>query len=179
MKGDIETLLAFSLEPDSYKFVPASYACFHSGQCARIEKNGVELGYIGALHPGIQRKLGISGDCYLFELALLPLQDRLLPAAKTLSKFPEVSRDLAIVVDQNSCSGDILDNVRENAGEFLTKLRIFDVYQGDAVAKDKKSLALGLTWQHPSRTLSEDDINAIISNCVNGLQDKFNANLRN
>ncbi len=179
VKGDIETLISLGLETNGYEFAAADYSCFHSGQCARIEKDGVAVGHVGALHPAIQRKLGISSSCYLFELELAPLQDRILPSAAALSKFPEVSRDLAIVVDRHSPAADILDNVRENAGEFLTDLRIFDVYQGDAVAKDKKSIALGLTWQHPSRTLSEDDINTIISNCVNGLQDKFNANLRN
>lgn len=178
LKGDIETLLAPGLAPDSYTFVPTSYACFHSGQCARVEKEGVEVGHIGALHPAIQRKLGISNNCYMFELALSPLQARLLPSASQLSKFPEVSRDLSIVIDRKTSSASILDNVRENAGEFLSNLRIFDVYQGDAVTKEEKSIALGLTWQHPSRTLSEDDINSIISKCVNGLQDKFNANLR-
>ncbi|HIN76247.1 MAG TPA: hypothetical protein EYM96_08675, partial [Rhodospirillales bacterium] len=55
---------------------------------------------------------------------------------------------------------------------------IFDVYQGDAVTKGKKSIALGLTWQHPSRTLSDEDINTIIGSCVNALYDKFNAKLR-
>ena len=115
----------------------------------------------------------------MFEVQLAPLQERRLPAARVLSKFPEVSRDLAILIERSYASADVLANVRENAGEHLTDLRIFDVYQGDAVAKDKKSIALGLTWQHPSRTLSEDDINTIISKCVNGLQDKFNANLRN
>mgnify|MGYP000017422522 FL=1 len=107
------------------------------------------------------------------------MQLRKLPAASALSKFPEVSRDLAILIDRDCSSGEILSNVRDNSGEYLTGLRIFDVYQGDGVAKDKKSVALGLTWQHPSRTLSEDDVNKIISNSVNGLQDKFNANLRN
>jgi phenylalanyl-tRNA synthetase beta chain len=65
------------------------------------------------------------------------------------------------------------------AGEFLSDLRIFDVYQGDAIAQNEKSIALGLTWQHPSRTLSDEEINTIIGSCVNVLQDKFNANLRN
>ncbi len=179
VKGDVEVLLSLGLEPDRYSFVTAEYACFHSGQCARIEKDGILVGHVGALHPAIQRKLGLSGNCYLFELELAPLQERLLPIASALSKFPEVSRDLAILIDNSYSSADILANVREHAGEHLTKLRIFDVYQGDAVAKGKKSIALGLTWQHPSRTLSEDDINTIISSCVNGLQDKFNANLRN
>lgn len=179
VKGDVEILLALGLESERYNFAAADYACFHSGQCARVEKDGVAVGHLGALHPAIRRKLGLSGNCYLFELALEPLQQRRLPAAAALSKFPEVSRDLAFLVDENHSSASILANVRENAGEYLTGLRIFDVYQGDAVAKEKKSIALGLTWQHPSRTLSEDDVNAIIRNCVNGLQDKFNANLRN
>jgi len=179
LKGDVELLLALGLEPDRYTFVAADYACFHSGQCARIESNGAIVGHIGALHPAILRKMGITGSCYMFEVQLAPLQERRLPAARALSKFPEVSRDLAILIDSSCASADVLANVSENAGEHLTDLRIFDVYQGDAVAKSKKSIALGLTWQHPSRTLSEDDINIIISKCVNGLQDKFNANLRN
>jgi phenylalanyl-tRNA synthetase beta chain len=179
LKGDIELLLALGLVPDRYTFVAADYACFHSGQCARIESNGAIVGHIGALHPAMRRKLGITGNCYMFEVELAPLQERRLPAARALSKFPEVSRDLAILIGRSYASADVLANVRENAGEHLTDLRIFDVYQGDAVAKNKKSIALGLTWQHPSRTLSEDDINTIINKCVNGLQDKFNANLRN
>jgi phenylalanyl-tRNA synthetase beta chain len=179
LKGDVELLLALGLEPDRYSFAAAEYACFHSGQCARIERDGAIVGHIGALHPAMQRKMGLTGNCYLFEVELAPLQKRRIPAASALSKFPEVSRDLAILIDSNCVSADVLANVRENAGEHLTDLRIFDVYQGDAVARDKKSIALGLTWQHPSRTLSEDDINTIISKCVNGLQDKFNANLRN
>jgi len=90
-----------------------------------------------------------------------------------------VSRDLAIVIDEAIPAADVMGLVRENAGEDLTDVRIFDVYQGDAVTKGKKSLALGLTWQHPSRTLSDEEINDIISSCVNALQNKFNANLRN
>lgn len=179
VKGNIEALLSMGLESERYDFAPAEYACFHSGQCASLSKDGNIIGYIGALHPALQRKLGITASCYLFELELGPLQLRKLPAASELSKFPEVSRDLAILIDDDCSSGEILSNVRGNAGEYLTDLRIFDVYQGDGVAKNKKSIALGLTWQHPSRTLSEDDVNTIISNCVNGLQDKFNANLRN
>ena len=179
LKGDIELLLTLGLEADRYIFVATEYACFHNGQCARIERDGAVVGHIGALHPAMQRKMGITESCYLFELQLAPLQERRLSAASALSKFPEVSRDLAILIDSNYSSSDILANVRESAGEHLTDLRIFDVYQGDAVEKGKKSIALGLTWQHPSRTLSEDDINTIISKCVNGLQDKFNANLRN
>ncbi len=179
VKGDVESLLSLGADLSTYSFSASNHGCFHSGQCARVEKAGELIGHIGALHPAIQRKLGIAANTLLFELALEPIKPRLLPQAKPLSKFPEVNRDLAIVLDATTSSAAILANMRENAGDYLTNLRIFDVYQGDAVEKGKKSIALGLTWQHPSRTLSDDDINTIISSCVNGLQDKFNANLRN
>jgi len=82
------------------------------------------------------------------------------------------------VLDETIAADKIQSLIRKNAGDYLTDLRIFDVYQGDAVAKGKKSIALGLTWQHPSRTLSDEEINAIISSCVKALQEQFNADLR-
>ena len=72
----------------------------------------------------------------------------------------------------------LLQSGQASAGEFLSDLRIFDVYQGDAIAKGQKSVALGLTWQHPSRTLSDEEINTTECNCVNALQEQFNADLR-
>ncbi|MDP6096340.1 MAG: phenylalanine--tRNA ligase subunit beta [Gammaproteobacteria bacterium] len=179
VKGDVESLLSLGGGILPYNFTAASHSCFHGGQCAAIEHDGQLLGYVGTLHPAIQRKLGISSGTCLFELDLDPLRARELPVARTLSKFPEVGRDLAIVIDNEVSAAAVMANVRANAGDYLKDLRIFDVYQGDAVKKGKKSIALGLTWQHPSRTLSEDDISSIISSCVNALEDKFNANLRN
>ena len=123
--------------------------------------------------------MNADSNIYIFELVLNELQKTNIPRTKELSKYPEVSRDIAIVTDENTSSSEILSNVEKSAGEFLINSRIFDVYQGDAVAKGKKSIALGLTWQHPSRTLSDDEINTIIRNCVNALQDQFNAELRN
>lgn len=179
VKGDVESLLSLGRRTDSFEFVPAQHSTFHPGQCAAVMANGALVGYVGALHPSIQRELGIDRATYLFELSLQVLLEARVPRASELSKYPEVHRDLAIVVDETITSDKIQGLIRDNAGEYLTDLRIFDVYQGDAVAKNKKSIALGLTWQHPSRTLSDDEINTIISSCVNALQDKFNADLRN
>jgi len=98
---------------------------------------------------------------------------------KELSRFPEVGRDLAFVIDASVSAGQIHELVTRCAGPHLVDLRIFDVYQGDAVEKSKKSIAMGLTLQHPSRTLGDDDINGIINSCVKGLEAEFNAKLRN
>lgn len=179
VKGDVETLLDFAKNQNSFRFVPAMHQALHRGQCAALELNGVRVGILGALDPALQRELGFNNRVYLFEVDIENLQKARIPRIKELSKYPEVNRDLAIVVDVKVSAAQIIDNVRESAGDSLVDLRIFDVYQGDAVEKTKKSIALGLTLQHPSRTLSEDDINEIISRCVKGLDAKFNAKLRN
>jgi phenylalanyl-tRNA synthetase beta chain len=179
VKGDVESLLFQGGKTGQFSFRSAQIPVCHPGRCAAvIADDGSVVGHLGALHPQLQRDLDLHGEIYLFELRLAPLQHTELPRAKTLSRHPEVSRDLAIVVDESVAAGDLLAVVRENAGENLTDLRIFDVYQGDAVTKNKKSLALGLTWQHPSRTLSDEEINAIISSCINALEEQFNASLR-
>ncbi len=179
VKGDIESLLGIGIRDQTVLFTSAGSAPFHGGQCAAVILDSNQVGLIGALHPAIQRELELPANVYLFELNLDVIEEGVVPHASSLSKFPEVSRDLAIVIDEAIPAADVMGLVRENAGEDLTDVRIFDVYQGDAVTKGKKSLALGLTWQHPSRTLSDEEINDIISSCVNALQNKFNANLRN
>ncbi|MEQ8953648.1 MAG: phenylalanine--tRNA ligase subunit beta [Gammaproteobacteria bacterium] len=177
-KGDVEALLSSHGRDAGYQFTAATAPGLHQGQCARIEGADGLLGYVGALHPAIQRDMGFSHPVYLFELLLEGLQSGQVPRSTELSRYPQVSRDLALVVEEEVSAREILALVRKNAGEALTDLRIFDVYQGDAIEKGKKSLALGLTWQHPSRTLSDEEINAIISSCINALQKQFNANLR-
>jgi phenylalanyl-tRNA synthetase beta chain len=179
VKGDVESLLAFSRSASDFSFTTTNHPTFHSGQCAEIRKDDQLIGYVGALHPRLQRDLGISTPAFLFELDLDQILPRVLPNAETLSRFPEVNRDLAILVSNETQATEITAAVYENAGEYLTDLRIFDVYQGDAIEKSKKSIALGLTWQHPSRTLNDEEINAIIINCIKALEEQFNASLRN
>jgi phenylalanyl-tRNA synthetase beta chain len=180
VKGDIESLLDLGANGAGFQFLATEAQGYHPGQCAEVRAaDGSSIGVIGALHPSIQREMGLDTVVYLFELDLAAVLAAEIPVASELSRYPEVSRDLALVIDESVSSGAISQTVWENAGEFLVGLQIFDVYQGDAVTKGKKSVALGLTWQHPSRTLSDEEINAIISSCINALQEQFNANLRN
>jgi phenylalanyl-tRNA synthetase beta chain len=180
LKGDVENLLGMTGSFEDYYFVAAKQAGFHDGQCAEISHKelGV-IGVLGAIHPSVVRELGVTGPVFAFEIKLTALTRGRLPKSQAPSKFPEVNRDLAIVVDDSVNSAEILREIRLQGSEFLVDLRIFDVYQGDAVQVGKKSIALGLTWQHPSRNLTDDEINTIISNTVNALQEQFNANLRN
>lgn len=178
-KGDLETILSLSGEHDKFTFKAQKHPALHNGQCARILKSGLPVGWIGALSPVLQRALDLNDKTFLFEIELAAVLSARKPAFKALSRFPEVSRDLAVLVDRHIPAQAIRSELQALAGEHLTSLRIFDVYQGDAISSEKKSMALGLTWQHPSRTLGDDDINSIIERCVKGLEVKFNAKLRN
>ena len=177
LKGDVEVLA--SLGGTGFSFQPAQQAPFHPGQCAQLlSSTGMEVGILGTLNPAIGRELGLEDSVCLFELELDWLLEARLPAARSLSKYPEVSRDLAIIVEESVSADAISRVVREAAGVNLCDFRIFDIYQGDAIEKGKKSVAMGLTWQHPCRTLSDEEVTSIISNCIKVLQDRLNAALR-
>lgn len=183
LKGDVESLFDPGRQGGSLEFrsIPTESinAALHPGQCAELYIDGKNAGFLGALNPKIQRQLDIPAKVFLFELSFDALQKALVPFFQELSRFPEVNRDLAILVNRDVKSSEILDIVRQNAGNLLRNVKVFDVYQGDAMGQEKKSIALGLTLQHPSRTLSDQDVNGIIDCCVKELEDKFNAKLRN
>ncbi|MDB3994061.1 phenylalanine--tRNA ligase subunit beta, partial [Gammaproteobacteria bacterium] len=179
IKGDVEVLLDLRREKTPIKFSASEHPSMHPGQCARVSDcKNKEIGYLGALNPSVSQEMGFTNAVFLFEIALDEIKTTRIPSAKLLSKYPEVSRDLALVLDESVASSEILDCVKENAGDRLVELRIFDVYQGDAIEEGKKSVALGLTWQDPSRTLSDDEINTTIIRCVKALREQFNAKLR-
>jgi phenylalanyl-tRNA synthetase beta chain len=178
VKGDLEALLAYAGGLDQYAFVPDSHVALHPGQCARLERNGEFVGYFGAMHPSLLSQLSLTGPVFLFELALSPIEEGVLPQFKELSKFPEIRRDLAVIVDDQVPVSSARDAVREAAGEWLQEVTLFDVYQGKGIDIGKKSLALGLTWQHPSRTLNDDEVNEVFEAIVTILKQRFAATLR-
>ncbi len=178
VKADVEAVLGFAGAQDDFRFVPGSHPALHPGQTARIEREGREVGYIGALHPELSKTLGLDRPVFVFELVLAEVAVGRLPKFHELSRFPEVRRDLALVADRDVSATAVLDVIRENAGEWLTDLKLFDVYQGKGVDPLRKSLAVGLTWQHPSRTLTDDEVNASTQQILTSLEERLNATLR-
>ena len=178
LKGDVEALLAAAGSADAFRFVPGEHPALHPGQCARIEREGRTVGHMGAIHPQLASDLGIEQPLFLFELELAELAEGKLPAFSELSRFPEVRRDLALLVDRDTPAYEVLNCIREKAGDYLTDLKLFDVYQGKGIDPARKSVAVGLTWQHPSRTLSDDEVSAVTQAILTSLGDRFNATLR-
>lgn len=178
-KADVEALLAAAGDAASFTFVPGEHSALHPGQTARIEREGRLVGYLGAIHPELAKTLGLDQPLFLFELLLSEITAGRMPAFKELSRFPEVRRDLALLVDREVPAQNLLADIREQAGEWLTDLRLFDVYQGKGIDPLRKSLAVGLTWQHPSRTLNDDEVSTATQNILTSLEQRFNATLRN
>ncbi|MDV7209968.1 phenylalanine--tRNA ligase subunit beta [Azotobacter beijerinckii] len=177
-KADVEALLAAVGAADEYHFVGGEHPALHPGQTARIEREGRLVGFLGALHPELGKALGLDQPVFLFELVLAEIAAGRLPAFRELSRFPEVRRDLALIVDSETAAEAVLQAIREAAGEYLSDLRLFDVYQGKGIDPQRKSLAVGLTWQHPSRTLNDDEVNTTTQNILTSLEERFNATLR-
>ncbi len=178
VKADVEAVLGFSGALDDFTFVSGQHPALHPGQTARIERDGREVGYIGAIHPELSKTLGLDRPVFVFELVLADVAKGRLPKFHELSRFPEVRRDLALIADCDVASSAVLDVIRDNAGEWLTDLRLFDVYQGKGIDPHRKSLAVGLTWQHPSRTLTDDEVNATTQQILTSLEERLNATLR-
>lgn len=178
IKGDLEALLAVTGDSESFSFAPANHSALHPGQTAGVYRDGELQGFVGALHPSLQQQLGLSQAVYVFEVRLSALLKGRIPAFAPLSRYPEVRRDLALLVARDLPAQSLLTAVKEAAGESLVNLKIFDVYMGKGIDPQRKSVALGLTFQHPSRTLNEDEINASIDSVVKALEAKFSATLR-
>jgi phenylalanyl-tRNA synthetase beta chain len=178
LKADVEALLGYAGAAAAFSFVPGEHPALHPGQTARIEREGRLVGFMGALHPELAKTLGLDQPVFLFELVLAEVATGRMPAFSELSRFPEVRRDLALLVDREQPAEAVLATIREAAGEWLTDLKLFDVYHGKGIDPHRKSLAVGLTWQHPSRTLNDDEVSTTTQNIITSLEERFNATLR-
>ena len=180
VKGDIEALLALGGQRQ-FLFRPAHHPALHPGQAAEIVHSGNKdcpIGLLGVLHPLIQAKSGLEKSAIIFELRISALQAAFIPEFREISRYPAIRRDLALVLAEAISAQDVLDNVRKTAGGLLANLELFDEYRGEGIDSGRKSLALGLTLQDTSRTLNEEDVEAVIGRVVAGLKADFEAQLR-
>jgi phenylalanyl-tRNA synthetase beta chain len=176
LKGDLESLAA--LAGASLEFRPVVLPWAHPGRSAEVLRDGVAIGWIGQLHPGLQRQLGLDPEVHAFELDLEPLLQRPLPRARALSRYPSVRRDLAFVLPESVTWSAVRQSVEAAAGPGLRGLELFDRYQGKGVESGCKSLAMGLILQDESRTLTDHDVDAVVAQVTTALQQEHGAKIR-
>ncbi|WP_122034913.1 phenylalanine--tRNA ligase subunit beta [Aliivibrio sp. EL58] len=178
LKGDLEAVLELTANELAYEFKAAKHPALHPGQTAAIVVGGKEVGFIGTVHPELERKFGLNGRTIMFEIEWDAINTRVIPEAAAVSKFPANRRDIAIVADEAIASGDIVAECLASGGELLTSAKLFDVYRGQGVEDGKKSLAIALTLQSVERTLEEADITSAVDAIVAAIGEKFSATLR-
>ena len=176
VKGDVESILA--LNSADFEVVPSTHPALQLGQAAEIRRERELVGYLGLLDPRVQKALDIRNPVYLFELMVGPITNKVVAKVGPLSKFPEVRRDIAIIVDQSISAARVMKCVYSSTNDSLINLKLFDVYQGKGIDPNRKSIALGLTFRHRSRTLTDDEISQTITNIVSSLKSELKASLR-
>ncbi|MCL7944074.1 phenylalanine--tRNA ligase subunit beta [Marinobacter sp. ATCH36] len=176
VKGEIESL--FRLLGIEVQFLAGQHPALHPGQTAELLRNGEHVGWLGILHPQVQKKLELNGTILMFELSLNSIVSGYVPNFKDISKFPEVRRDLAIIIGSDVGFADVERVAKKHAGEHLTALRAFDVYEGESLGEGNRSLALSLFWQHPERTLNEEEVHSLFNGVIEALQEELEATLR-
>lgn len=178
LKGDLDALLSGIESGGMVEYGPGEHPALHPGQCARLERNGEAVGWLGMLHPELQRKLDLPSDVYLFELRLQGVAEGMLPAFRPLSKFPSIRRDLALVLDEGITYGRVRDCIHAAGMEILQDISLFDVYTGVNVEPGRKSLALGLILQDSSHTLTDEEVEDAVGGILGKLNSELGANLR-
>ena len=176
VKGELEGL--FCLLGIDVRFTAGQHPALHPGQTAELIRDGEHVGWLGTLHPQVQKNLELNGTILMFELFLNSIVSGYVPNFKEISKFPEVRRDLAIIIGNDVAFADVERVAKTHAGERLTALRAFDVYEGESLGEGNRSLALSLFWQHPERTLNEEEVHALFNGVIDALTTELGATLR-
>ena len=178
IKGDLEALLYKTGCAAAYSFRSAQHPALHPGQCAELIRDDQVVGVVGALHPALAQELGLDAPVFVFELDAGVLARGTVARFEGVSRFPSVRRDLALVVKQETEAGALEAVIRAHAGPWLTDLRLFDVYSGAGIEEGHKSLAVGLTWRHPERTLQDEETDALSQAVLDALGARLGARLR-
>ena len=136
---------------------------------------GKSVGYFGKLHPSV-----IKEDVYVCEISLskLILNKTGDVKFKELNKYPKIEKDLAFIVDDSVDSFDIISEIKKSGGKLLTDVKVFDIYKGEKLDSDKKSIAYNLTFEDNTRTLTEDEVMLVFNNIIRNVETKLNASLR-
>ena len=176
LKGDVENILTNT--GYEYTYAKVSKSFLHPGLSAEIRRNQEIVGVLGRIHPSVASRFDISKPVFGFEIKVNTISRRERQLNKVISRFPHIRRDLALVVGQEIEAAEIEGLIRDVSGDTLVEFTLFDLYMGKGIDSDSKSIAVGLTFQDPSRTLHDSEINDLVNEIVRTLNQKMNVRLR-
>src|SRR6056297_3207808 len=179
LKGVVENLLnKFGFK---YKFkVEKNISSFHPGRTAKIVSNNIEIGLMGEIHPDVRENYEIDERTYLAEIDIHKILENKIEEKtyKEIAKYPSVTRDISIVVDEDILVGDIIEEVEAMSIDNLEKIEMFDIYRGKNIENGKKSLAYTMVFRSSDKTLLEEEVNGKYDKILERLKKLFNAKLR-
>ena len=177
VKADVEALLSLGGE-ENVRFIAEHHPALHPGQSARIYQGDIAIGWVGALHPRLNKPLELNTKAYVFELTLASVLKAKVPSFEPLSKFPTIRRDLALLVNTTVTAGEIEHCLNGVRSDILKSIQLFDVYSGAGVEDDKKSIAVAFQLQHSERTLTDEEVDAVIETVTSALNQQVGATIR-
>ncbi len=177
LKGIIENLLDFLGLNGRYNFkVEQLPDEVHPGRSANVVIDNEVVGYLGEVHPNISKK-----EVYVFEISLEKIISKKVREIKfkEMSKYPEINKDVAFLIDKNIMASEIMTVIRKASGRLLTNIDVFDVYEGEKIDDNKKSIAFSLTFSDIAKTLTDEEINIVFNKVIESVEKEFEAELRN
>lgn len=180
LKGIIENLLSV-LKIDDVEFLTCTdNTTFHPGRCAKIEKSGKTIGVFGEIHPYVAENFGIDCKTYAAELDFNTLYELYSEDVKykQLPKYPAVTRDMAMLLDDGINVYEIEKIIKKCSGNILEGYKLFDVYKGAQIPHGKKSVAYSVTFRAEDRTLTDDEITEVFNKILSKLEKELGAQLR-
>jgi len=174
LKNDVENLAA----PATPVFEAALHPALHPGRSARVRLGDAAIGWIGELHPALQRKYELPAPVVLFELDAQPLLNRALPQYQAVSKFPPVERDLAYELDEKVTVQALLERLNRAKAPVVESISVFDVYRGKGIENGKKGLAFRVLLQDTRKTLTDAEIDDALAGLRGVLEQEYGAKLR-
>lgn len=178
-KGVVEELLA-GLSIGNYVVEAGEHHALHPGKTAVFKKGRDVLVTVGEVHPAVAEALDIRKKIYVFEADVETLQRFAAKkfSLESLPKYPSISRDLAILVSHDTAAGDVEKTIAKSGGQFFKGVTLFDVYTGERIAADKKSLAFAIEFRSNERTLKDEEADTAFANILAAVEKDFGATLR-
>lgn len=180
VKGIVENLLE-ELNIGEYTFTQKSDISYiHPGKRAAILINNKEIGCLGEIHPNLLYESGIKQPVFIFDFDLKLLQENALERKrfKNLPRYPYISRDIAVLVDENLPAQELINYILESRDENIENVEIFDLYKGNGIPCGKKSVAYRVRYQSRERTLVDEEVNKLHEEIIKKIKDKFDAEIR-
>ena len=174
VKGIVEDILDYMGFKNRYSFELGTCSDLHPGVSADIMLDRKKIGVIGKVHPTISKD-----DIYVFEFSLQALMTKIKPIKyKEAPKYPAIEKDCAFILDKDITSFEVMATIKKAGGRLLSDINVFDVYTGENVSSDKKSIAYKLTFMDPNRTLTDEEVMQVFENIISKVEEVHNAELR-